>query len=297
MELVKLAQDPEIDIDNVVKVIGIDPALTAKIMRRANSPLYANQTKVKSLQKAVMLIGLNGILSLALSFSIVRALRRESDLGLDHNAYWRRSLISGSAALALGQACKRQDLEEIFVAAFLQDIGMLVLDKVDPSLYAHPHLRQSIHAEVIQHEQEQFGATHVVVGAWLLSEWNFPKELVTAIMASDDPRLIPEEEENRVFVQCVALGGTMADLCMTQATDEALLEFSEHLQHELQLGPLAFIEIFKNLNSLLIESEPLFEIQSVEGEDPDALLDRAQQLLELRTAKLDLQINKLAAQI
>ena len=109
LQLIEMGQDPELNIDDVVKVIGIDPALTTKIMRRANSPIYAHQGKAKSLQKAVMLIGFNGILSLALSFSLVKSLRKESGDGLDHSRFWRRALISGSAGLALGQACKRQD--------------------------------------------------------------------------------------------------------------------------------------------------------------------------------------------
>ena len=199
--------------------------------------------------------------------------------------------------MALGQACKRQDLEELFVAAFIQDIGMLVLDQVEPTLYADPDLNQLMHEQVIHHEHEQFGATHAMVGSWLLGKWNFPDDLVNTTLASDDASLIPADGENRAFFQCVALSGPIADMCMTPATDEALLDFSEHLQTDLQLGPLAFLEIFKTLKVLVKESEPLFEINCVgEEEDPDTLIARAQELLDLRTIKLDQQINTLAAQ-
>ena len=297
LQLIKLAQDPELNIDDVVKVIGVDPALTAKLMRRANSPIYAHQKKANSLQKAVMLIGFNGVLSLALSFSLVKSLRRDSAEGLDHSTFWRRALISGSAALAVGQACKRQDLEELFVAAFIQDIGMLVLDQVEPTLYANPDLDQTVHQRMLEHEQEHFGATHAVVGSWLLTEWNFPDDLARVIQASDDPTLIPPDTEDRLFFQCVAISGTIADLCLTKASDETLLDISEHLQTDLHLGPLAFLEIFKNIKELVKESEPLFEITNVGEEDPDTILERAQQLLEIRTAKLDQHLNTLAAQV
>jgi len=297
MQLIKLAQDPEICLEEVVKVIGIDLALTAKIMKRANSPLYANQKKANSLQKAVMLIGFNGILSLALSFSLVKSLRQDSDAGLDHHTFWRRSLISGSAALALGQACKRQDLEELFVAAFIQDIGMLVLDQVEPSLYAQDNLTQTNHQQIIQHETEHFGATHAMVGSWLLRTWNFPDDLVRTTLASDDPTLIPQEKDKRLFFQCVNFSGKIADLCLNPTTDDVLMDFTELLQAELQLGPLAFIEIFKNLKMLVKESEPLFEITSVGEEDPETIITRAQQLLDLRSVKLDEHINTLASQV
>jgi len=297
LQLIKLAQDPELDIDDIVKTIGIDLALTAKIMQRANSPLYAHQKNAKSLQKAIMLIGFNGVLSLALSFSLVKSLRRESGEGLDHSTFWRRALIAGSAGLALGQACKRQDLEELFVAAFIQDIGMLVLDQVEPTLYADPNLDQAVHQRVKEHEQEHFGATHAMVGSWLLSEWNFPVDLVNVTRASDDPILIPPDTEDRLFFQCVTLSGTIAELCMTQASDETILDISEHLETDFHLGPLAFLEIFKNIKILVQESEPLFEITSVGEEDPDTILKRAQQLMELRTVRLDNHISTLSAQV
>lgn len=297
LQLIKLAQDPELNIDDVVKVLGIDPALTAKIIQRANSPIYAHQKKATSLQKAVMLIGFNGILSLALSFSLVKSLRREAKEGLDHSIFWRRSLIAGSAAIAMGQACKRQDLEELFVAAFIQDIGMLVLDQVEPTLYADPDLNQAVHQRVLEHEQDKFGATHALVGSWLLAEWNFPESLVSVIQASDDTKLIPPDTQDRQFLQCVKLSGTIADLSMTQASDETLLDISEHLETDLHLGPLAFLEIFKHIKVLVIESEPLFEINKVGEEDPDTILERAQQLLEIRSLKLDQHINNLAARV
>ncbi len=297
LQLIKLAQEPELDIDDIVKVLGIDLALTAKIMQRANSPIYAHQKNAKSLQKAVMLIGFNGVLSLALSFSLVKSLRRESGAGLDHSTFWRRALIAGSSALALGQACKRQDLEELFIAAFIQDIGMLVLDQVEPTLYSDPDLDQAVHQRVLEHEQAHFGATHALVGSWLLAEWNFPGDLVTVTRASDDPNLIPPDTKDRLFFQCVSVSGTIADLCMTQASDETLLDVSEHLETDLHLGPLAFLEIFKNIKVLVQESEPLFEITNVGEEDPDRILERAKKLMELRTVKLDQHISTLSAQL
>jgi len=170
LRIIEAVKNLEIDIDDIVRILTLDPALSAKILRLANSALYSHEKKVVTLQKAILLIGLNGILSLALTFSLVNSLRRKQDIGLDHRKFWRRALISGSSGLALAKACDRSDQEKLFMASFIQDIGMLVLDQVDPSLYAHPNVDQMSHRKAIAHEREHFGADHATVGSWLLQK-------------------------------------------------------------------------------------------------------------------------------
>ncbi len=297
LQIIQMVKNPEIEIDDVVHVLALDPALSVKILRLANSPLYGQKKKVANLQKAIMVIGLNGILSLALSFSLVKSLRQEKDAGLDHMIYWRRAMIAGSAGLALAQMCGRPDQEELFMASFIQDIGMLVLDQVQPSLYAHSDFEQLSHQKVILHEREHFGADHAMVGSWMLHKWNFPEDLLGAIRYSDELEQAPPETKDRQFIQCVAFSGTFADLSISQNDDDTLFEISENIEHTLQLPSLAFVEIFKKIKQLVQESAPLFEINCQDGFDPDATLERAKELLTLRQNRLEQNLNILTAQV
>ena len=81
MRIVELGQDPETTVHQVAEVVGLDPALTAKILRMANSPLYARQRKTENLRQAITLFGLNGTLTLALSFTIIGSSRSAPDSG------------------------------------------------------------------------------------------------------------------------------------------------------------------------------------------------------------------------
>lgn len=297
LQIMDVVKNPEIDIDDVVRILMLDPALSAKILRLANSALYSHEKKIATLQKAIMLIGLNGILSLALTFSLVNSLRRKQDVGLDHGRFWRRALISGSAGLALAQACGRSDQEELFMASFIQDIGMLVLDQVEPSLYAHPNIDQLSHQKVIAHEREHFGADHATVGSWLLQKWNFPEVLLTAIRFSDEPGQAQIETTDQHFHQCVGFSGILADLSISPVNDEELFTISETIEMTLNLPSLAFVEIFKKVKQLVQESAPLFDIDCQEGFDPDTTMERARELLVLRHIQLDQKINTLSAQI
>ena len=93
--IIELAKDPEIELSKVAKTLSMDSALSAKVLRIANSPLYAQRRKSESLRQALVVLGLNATLTLALSFSLVKSLRGKKCNGIDHPLYWRRALRAG----------------------------------------------------------------------------------------------------------------------------------------------------------------------------------------------------------
>jgi len=171
------------------------------------------------------------------------------------------------------------------------------LDQIDSTLYVEPDFNPSSHLSALAREVEKFGANHAVVGGWLLSQWNFPEELVSAVRFSDEPDKVPPGHVHAQFFQCVSLSGLIADLCLTQASDDTLLEISGHIETGLHLGALAFLEIFKTLKGMIGEVEALFEIEGQGEYDLDSILEKARELLVLRNIKLDQQINALSANV
>ena len=119
----------------VAKVLSMDSALSTKVLRIANSPLYAQRRKSENLRQALVVLGLNATLTLALSFSLVKSLRAGKANGIDYPLYWRRALVAATAARALADALRQPMAEEIFLAALLQDVGILALDQAVPDLY------------------------------------------------------------------------------------------------------------------------------------------------------------------
>ena len=105
--IIELAQDPEIEMSKVAKAVSLDSALTTKILRIANSPLYAQRRKSDNLRQALVVLGLNATLTLALSFSLVKSLRNGKTNGLDFPYYWRRALLTATAARAAMRCVKR----------------------------------------------------------------------------------------------------------------------------------------------------------------------------------------------
>ena len=71
LKMVELANDPDVHLNDVARVLSMDPALVTKLFRAANSPLYGLHRKVTNLRQVLSLLGLQGTLALALGFSLI----------------------------------------------------------------------------------------------------------------------------------------------------------------------------------------------------------------------------------
>ncbi len=159
-----------------------------------------------------MVLGLNATLTLALSFSLVKSLRAGKSNGLNYDLYWRRALLAATAARALGDAMHQSLAEEIFLAALLQDVGMLALDKAVPDLYAAGEALQRDHTALADLEKKRLQTDHAEIGGWLMKGWNLPERLHRAIKHSHQLDLSFSADPAQIFDRCVALSGPVADL-------------------------------------------------------------------------------------
>ena len=136
-QIINLANDPEADINKIAKILSMDPAITTKILRIANTSMYAQQRKMENLRQAVVVIGLNATISLALSFSLLKSWQDDACEGrLDYPLYWRRALLAATVSGVLARAVGLRHAEELLLASLIQDIGMLALDNSVPELYS-----------------------------------------------------------------------------------------------------------------------------------------------------------------
>ncbi len=114
----------------------MDPVLSAKTIRMANSSLYMRAIETESVQQAVSMFGWTGTLNIALSFSLVGGDKGNKSSGLDYDLFWKRSLATAVACRKLGEVTKCPMREELFLPGMLQDLGMLAIDKAMPEVYA-----------------------------------------------------------------------------------------------------------------------------------------------------------------
>ena len=207
LQLVEAAGKPDLDPDEVISILAKDPALAAKVIRVANSPLYGQLSKTQNLNQAIIKLGLHSVITLSLSFSITHGLRSEGQPHLLQ--VWKRSLISSIVARLIGQRHNIPNKEDLFLAALLQDIGMLALDAMDDS-YQQIVLEAKTHQDILRLERQTYKTDHTEVGHWLLQQWNFPDLLCNAIQFSDDLAITQETEEVSQFLSIIALSARNA---------------------------------------------------------------------------------------
>lgn len=282
MQVIALAQDPEIDLARVADTVSADPAIAAKVMRIANSAMYARRRQSTNLRQALIVLGLNATLTLALSFTLVNTLRRDASRGFDFLAYWKRAILSATWGKLLASEFGRRDAEEVFLTALLQDIGMLAIDRIAPDVYSGISPFQLEHGRICQHEQSCIGTDHRSVGSWLLKNWNMPAALVRGVQHSHDVTAGGVEAEHREFVRCVAMSGELANVWLSDRSQMSIRRAGEQVHKHLGIIQNRLVDMFGTISEQIPVAESLFEVEMLPGEQVQDLLDMARETLVVR---------------
>lgn len=293
-DIIALARDPEIEMAKVAQAVGRDPAMTAKILRIANSAFYAQRRPSQNLRQALVIIGLNAALTLALSFSLVSSMRALRPLGIDYPRFWRRSLLAATAARAFSESAKVGQAEDIFLAGLLQDMGVLALDRASRDFYST--LKQpATHADWIAYEVQQLGKDHAAYTAMLLKSWNLPERIAEAIEHSHAPQVLSASTDAGSYARCVALGSDLAEAVLCKESNRAVGELAKRAHTLLGMSHELFNEVVTRILKLIPETEELYETSIMQADDAENLLAEARELLAVRNLHALQEVSTLQA--
>jgi diguanylate cyclase (GGDEF)-like protein len=181
VELLRLTQDPDVDLADIARLVQYDQALAAKILRTVNSSYYSLAQPCPTIKRALAYLGLNTVKSLVLGFSLVDVTRTCGD-GFDLLDYWRRSVYSAAAARRIAAATKGCDPDEALLAALMQDIGMLAMHATLGSEYGKIVSQTDGNHHMLPYcETDALGFTHADAGAQLGERWSLPRQIVDPI--------------------------------------------------------------------------------------------------------------------
>jgi diguanylate cyclase (GGDEF)-like protein len=291
-QIILVANDPDAELAAVAEIVSRDPGLTVKILKIANSPLYARRRKSDNLRQALMVLGLRATTTLALSFSIAPMFRRNAATGLDYARCWRRALMSAIAAQTFGELVGLHRPEDLFLAGLMQDVAMLALDRTKADFYSEL-ASDAPHADICLYEQERLGADHAAVGEMLLRHWHLPAFLCEAIAASHAADTTDRSSESGLFIRCVALGGAVADCSLNAKRGPGLLQLESRAGELLGLDGPRVGEAMTTVMRLVPEIEQLFDTRLMDPSDAQSLMDQARDLLTIRSLESLEQVSSL----
>lgn len=178
--------DDRCSADRILAILAKDPALSATMLRLANSAVYAGDSKVTDLRSAVMRLGFDAILNLGRTAAVIRAFKGANQL--DPVRLWQHSVAVGLTARGICGLVRHRALEEsAFLTGLLHDIGKIALDRCFAEEYA-PVVEAIAAGEFcVDAEKRLLGVTHADVGAMLAVNWGYADLLVEVIRDHHEP--------------------------------------------------------------------------------------------------------------
>jgi diguanylate cyclase (GGDEF)-like protein len=183
LEVVRLFNNPECPVEQLLAVIRSDPAIVGKLLKAANSAEYGVRGQVTDLKRAVVLLGRNTVTPLVLSFSLAQQSMGVATQTRWFEAFWERSFFRATAAEILCGQMGSDDLRgESYTTCLLAGIGRLALLKAEPALSV-ALLQRAEHEQLTIEdlETETFGFNHRQLSAALLQTMGLPERVVVAV--------------------------------------------------------------------------------------------------------------------
>lgn len=206
-QVLRMADDPNVSSRAVEQVIERDSAMTAKVLRVANSSYYANGN-VPSIGRAISLLGLNALRSLVVSVAYHQMTSGKSSAQkFDKKQFWQHSLAVATASRILGKLKIPAKSEELYGAGMMHDIGLLALDKfapeaLDEALAIVMRESTSVHKALLS----TLGYDQSHVGGVLAKQWNLSPIMCDALKYLFDPL----ESENLQSTTIVSVANYLA---------------------------------------------------------------------------------------
>jgi putative nucleotidyltransferase with HDIG domain len=181
MRVLWIADDPQTNTPALATTIELDPALSARLLRIANSAYYSRGNRVTSIGRAVISVG----------FATVQALAAAAVTGIDEHAavpsgFWDHAAVVAHASSLVARHFGA-GANEAFAAGLLHDLGEGVMCQIDPEGWLEVEQVPADTPERLDAERARFGGTHAEVAARILRSWHLPDPLVSAVASHHEP--------------------------------------------------------------------------------------------------------------
>ncbi len=282
-EVLRVLRDERSSADQLARVLMKDPPLTAKVLRMANSPIYGTGQKIGSMIQAIRVLGDRQVTALALS-TTVYDMTQDWLSSLDRMRFWRHALETAIASRMIGESLGRKSTEELFLAGLLHDLGLLVLEKMEPKEFARIWNEAGKEGGFVGMEYQLWGTTHAEIGGYLLRKWYLPEGICQPVDQHHNGAILDQTEPDLVPSQILMLGHMISKFTIAperELNTDALLA-TESLRSALGIPAGQLVDIERDLTSTTMAEADYLEMNI--GTIDDLLLEANRLLFEQSVA-------------
>ncbi|MDD2706455.1 MAG: HDOD domain-containing protein [Verrucomicrobiae bacterium] len=231
-KLLNITDKNQIQLDDVVEIIRMDPGLTSKYLKLANSAAFGGES-ITDIQEAIMRIGFHEVRKIATAIEVLGSFSFLRKKVVDWNLFWLHSILTARLTQALANAFRDTSGKEYF-AGLLHDIGKLFLEHFYPEqLDALVDYATQTGANLYEAETQILDITHPEVGEALCRRWNLDEEITLAIRYHHAPQTLPLHKDAppqaRLLAACICVSDAIANICKANIENGRILSDSELL--------------------------------------------------------------------
>jgi len=231
-QILEIVDQPDSSMGQIAEIIQYDPAITASVLRTCNSAFFGLKNPAESIKDAVSFLGIDQIIEIALMKSGAEVLSgKQEGYGLHEGAMWKYSVSSALIAKQIAQKLSLKNINTIFTAALLKDIGKTVLDRfVMDSFEKISALVMNENLSFREAEKKIIGVDHTELGGMIAKMWKFSPRMVKIIRHHHltDASMVKDKEIAVVYLAdciCMMIGiGVGSDGLEYRFNDQSMKE-------------------------------------------------------------------------
>ncbi|GAA0859082.1 HDOD domain-containing protein [Aliiglaciecola litoralis] len=205
----QMLDDHNSDVDDIARIVSMDPSLASKLLKLANSPLFRFRSQVDSISKAVSVLGGEALYNLVMAETAKDAFAHFSDENIDLKRFWEQSLYTGLIAKHLAKLSRVRGSDRFFLLGLLHNLAELVVTKESPDK-AKQCIPENERTMPWVLQKKVLGFTYAQCSSNILQLWNLPTQIAMPLVHVYDEERSLENKEIAIMFISTCLGYALA---------------------------------------------------------------------------------------
>lgn len=211
---------PNVSISEIGDIIALDPGLSARIIKMANSAWYGMNHRLETVSRAVSVIGFDDIKTMFNETVTAEHFSTDTPINATPVSYWSHSIATSVFTQVIAEHIQYPEIEQLSLLGLLHDIGKQLLYYQIPKLYAQiGDFAWQEQLPSLKVERKFLGFYHTLVAMELLKHWNFSKACQDIVYFHHNP----ENATHKLEAYVIHLADAIANSMGSEVHEPAIL--------------------------------------------------------------------------